>query len=117
MRAEIKVHFKKKETQINIKVPLTREERDIITQCIITLVEKLKADNVEVISTAPYKDISKIRKKLKNIEIRIIDNNYKNSNNQPQPQSKEEIKEEFDSKKALEEIRKFNEELENMLKK
>ena len=74
MKTEIKVHFKKKETQVNIKVPLTQEEREIIMQCIVSLVEKLKIDNSKIILTTPYKKLPKERKELKEIEISIEDN-------------------------------------------
>ena len=74
MKAEIKVHFKKKETQINIKVPLTQEEREIINKCIISLIEKLKVDNSKIILTTPYKKLPKERKELKEIEVSIENN-------------------------------------------
>ena len=74
MKAEIKVHFKKKETQINIKVPLTQEEREIINKCIISLIEKLKVDNSKIILTTPYKKPPKERKELKEIEVSIENN-------------------------------------------
>ena len=94
MKAEIKVHFKKKETQINIKVPLTKEEREIIEKCISSLIEKLKVDSVKILTTTPYKNISKIREHLKEINL-IVEEKYheKSTKHQPTPnQSKKEIK-------------------------
>ena len=94
MKAEIKVHFKKKETQINIKVPLTKEEREIIEKCIASLIEKLKVDSVKILTTTPYKNISKIREHLKEINL-IVEEKYheKSTKHQPIPnQSKKEIK-------------------------
>ncbi len=98
MKAEIKVHFKKKETQINIKVPLTQEEREIIAKCIIKLVEKLKIDDVKIKTTNPYKELPKIREELKEVEISLESN-------------KENLK------KGIEEIDKFNKMLEEWLEK
>ncbi len=98
MRAEIKVHFKKKETQINIKVPLTQEEREIIAKCIIELVEKLKVDDVKINRTNPYKELPKEREELKEVEISL--------------ESNKEI-----LKKEIEEIDKFNQMLEEWLQK
>ena len=98
MRAEIKVHFKKKETQINIKVPLTQEEREIIARCIIELVEKLKVDDVKINRTNPYKELPKEREELKEVEISL--------------ESNKEI-----LKKEIEEIDKFNQMLEEWLQK
>ncbi len=98
MRAEIKVHFKKKETQINIKVPLTQEEREIIAKCIAELVEKLKVDDVKITQTNPYKKLPKEREELKEVGISL--------------ESNKEI-----LKKAIEEIDKFNQMLEEWLQK
>ena len=98
MKAEIKVHFKKKETQINIKVPLTQEEREIIGKCIAELVEKLKVDDVKITQTNPYKKFPKKREELKEVEISL--------------ESNKEI-----LKKEIEEIDKFNQMLEEWLQK
>ena len=93
---EIKMEVGKRKTKIEINVPLTKDALNKLKSLIKELAQELGIDEIKI----------KDHKKLKHTKTKKSE------------KEKEEVeKKEYDTKKSLEEIRKFNEELENMLKR